>query len=744
MIYNSGIKNGKANKYRVNIQKNNKNYSIVLYVVEEKLQVSIKYTAYMSEEIFEYTNFYSFHQLHIINKYFRYFDNLEQISKDLDKLLKNNKVSIDEKNDFLILSIQVLLKNEKTNIVFKLLRNKINDFSSRKKDLRSPYFNKDYSKSSISMPKYNVNDNNKELKSIINDLNDRISVLENSRRYDSLPKEKKINQHNINMNDNKIYLNNLNNMLTRINKLEDLNQEKDNKIKELEDQISKYEGNISNIMSYPIYSIPNKSQKSRNENSYYINKKKISNRNSGEYEVEINPGTINESMNRYNDKNEQKLRSKRPNKKPSQESSKNSKKYYFNKIEENGVESNKKQSSDESYKDENSRKLKKYKSKSQRKNYNKKDNSSISKDEAESDDDNKKNKKYKKNKNKKESESEDDSEDGKNNNKDESDNDKNNIRDESEKSSEKKKKKNKKRKNSDSSDEKKLKNKKKNNSKLSDEKMKSKTIDNSMNQKEEIQKKMALTGLNMVEREDLKNYVNSRIFYTKKELQMVKNKIVKNKKHLHAYFEILYRASIDGDFEDTINSLCEGIYPQLILFYTDDGARFGIYIEKEKHTSFFGNVSYREVPGTSFLISLNSLKTYNILEGKKASDDREEKLCFGRSFYYNDNGSNWLINTPKNDFLRIKCIIGDKESSFGNINTNEIVGINKEYFLQDVEIFKVIIYPEGDDDEDENNKYIKEKEIKIKNYSKNDSNNNDNDSIKIKNVKIENEEGDQD
>ena len=107
-------------------------------------------------------------------------------------------------------------------------------------------------------------------------MNNKISVLENSRRYDSLPKENKNNQNNINMNDNKIYLNNLNNMLTRINKFEDLNQEKDNKIKELEDQISKYEGNIINIMSYPIYSIPNKSQKSRNENSYYINKKKIS------------------------------------------------------------------------------------------------------------------------------------------------------------------------------------------------------------------------------------------------------------------------------------------------------------------------------------------------------------------------------------------------------------------------------------------------------------------------------------
>ena len=62
---------------------------------------------------------------------------------------------------------------------------------------------------------------------------------------------------------------------------------------------------------------------------------------------------------------------------------------------------------------------------------------------------------------------------------------------------------------------------------------------------------------------------------------MVKNKIVKNRKHLHAYFEILYRASIDGDFEDTIYSLREGINPQLILFYTDDGPDL-LYILRKK------------------------------------------------------------------------------------------------------------------------------------------------------------------
>ena len=247
---------------------------------------------------------------------------------------------------------------------------------------------------------------------------------------------------------------------------------------------------------------------------------------------------------------------------------------------------------------------------------------------------------------------------------------------------------------------------------------------------------MEETGLPMVEREDLHKYINSRIFYTRKELQMVKNKIIKNKKHLHCYFDLLYRASVDGDYEEIIDSLCKGIYPQIIMFYTKEGARFGIYIEKEKHTNFFGKVTYKEIPGTSFLFSLNSLKIYDVLEGKKASDDEQEKLCFGKSFYYNSNNSNWFIKTPKNEFLFVECMIGDKECTFGNINTNEIVGKEKIYCLIDVEIYKVIIYPEGDDEE--NSKYVKETEIKIKNFNKKHS---DNDTITIKNVKIEAEEG---
>ena len=161
-----------------------------------------------------------------------------------------------------------------------------------------------------------------------------------------------------------------------------------------------------------------------------------------------------------------------------------------------------------------------------------------------------------------------------------------------------------------------------------------------------------------------------------------------------ALFDLLYRATVDGDNEKAINRTCEGIFPQLILFYTSDGARFGIYLEKEKYVSIFGNVSYKEIPGTSFLISLNSLKIYDILKGKKANDDKPEQLSFGRTFKFNRNNSNWLISIPKNGFLDVDCLVGDQESNFGKINVDEIFGTKKDFRLKEVEIFNVSIEPE--------------------------------------------------
>ena len=256
-----------------------------------------------------------------------------------------------------------------------------------------------------------------------------------------------------------------------------------------------------------------------------------------------------------------------------------------------------------------------------------------------------------------------------------------------------------------------------------------------------------ISGLPIIEREDIKNYINSRIFYTIREMQMVKSKITKGKKNVHAYFDLLYRASVDGDYEETINSLCEGAYPQITLFFTKEGARFGVYIDKEKSSSIFKKGAiYKEKPGTSFLFSLNTLKAFPIKEGEIATDNRTEKLCFGRTFRYNNNESNWLIYIPRNEFLGVDLMFGDKESSFGEINSNEIIGYVNNYHLKDVEIFKVLIEKDGnevidEDDEDKSYKNIDdEKEDKFGKKKKNKKEMNNDDTLDGDKSDEENEE----
>ena len=306
-----------------------------------------------------------------------------------------------------------------------------------------------------------------------------------------------------------------------------------------------------------------------------------------------------------------------------------------------------------------------------------------------------------------------------------------NSDEESENSSESEKKKKKKKRLSDSSEEiseKEIKNKSNLKEDSDEDKsnniiLKNKNNNININEKPPQLFESLSAGFPFVQRDpELKNYINSRIFFTKGELQMVKKQITKGKKNLHAYFDLLYRATFDQPKEESIISNCEGKYPQITLFYTKQGARFGVYVDKAKTTTFFKKeVIYKEKPGTSFLFSLNSLKTYPIEKGELATDNRPEKLCFGRTYRYNNNESNWLIYIPRNDFLDMDLTFGDKESSFGDIKTTEIIGLVNNYQLKDVEIFKVEIDNENgvglkDNDDDDNSRIniIEEKDNKKK------------------------------
>ena len=115
-------------KFRNNITKNNTNYSITHYVIKDKIHIIIKYSNIPSDEIYEFSNLFSFEMLQDINEYFTQFNNIHQISIDLDKLLKINDIIINEFKGNLILSIVTKVKNKPREISLNLFQNKLPDF----------------------------------------------------------------------------------------------------------------------------------------------------------------------------------------------------------------------------------------------------------------------------------------------------------------------------------------------------------------------------------------------------------------------------------------------------------------------------------------------------------------------------------------------------------------------------------------------------------------------------------------
>ena len=99
-------------KFRNNITKNNTNYSIAHYIVKDKIHIIVKYTNIYSDEIYEFSNLFSFEMLQGISEYFTQFNNIHQISVGLDKLLKNNDIIINEFKGNLILSIVTKDQNQ--------------------------------------------------------------------------------------------------------------------------------------------------------------------------------------------------------------------------------------------------------------------------------------------------------------------------------------------------------------------------------------------------------------------------------------------------------------------------------------------------------------------------------------------------------------------------------------------------------------------------------------------------------
>ena len=187
--------------------------------------------------------------------------------------------------------------------------------------------------------------------------------------------------------------------------------------------------------------------------------------------------------------------------------------------------------------------------------------------------------------------------------------------------------------------------------------------------------------------EKLGKYINSNIIFRKVELNLLKNKLSNNNKKIDIYFQLLYRATRDGDNDTIIKKLTLGYDDVMTLFYTNEEARFGIYIKRKKN-HYIKAKDRGEKPGTSFIIGFNNLVIYDIFKNKNGKGDYNKVLCFGCLDDTCTNGTKWMIYTPQNNFLNQRCVMGNGESLFRDYEVEQIVGPN-EYTIKEVEIFSV-------------------------------------------------------
>ena len=612
-------------------------YNIQLFNIQhEKIKIMIDIKNPYSDDYIEYSNIYTLNQFQEITRYYVLFQNIDELFEDLSRTIKEKNFSISHNGKLINLTIRVIINQNVNEVNFILDKNKVIDLSLQKDN---PYFyintassggswaNKN--KNSIEKSKRNVEISNiNELNTILSDLKDRITVLESSQNNEMLQNNKILYTKTNNTN---LAYNNDNTFGSGLDniliRLNKLEKETSNKDKIIEQMEQKIKYYES------IYKNPNNNI----DNNYLNNNNHLNtNNNYTNYNVPIYSNIPN---------NSQLLIKPTYYKYPLQSERLYSFTLYKNRFYNKNNNYNNyrlKQSKSEIYNSYNNENMSFDTKKEYYRNASYNDKKISFRDN-----------------NKSFGEKETFRSNRINNNSYANDINSNNFI-------------------------------KSNNSYLNTTMSNnSNAVDKNFNKYLFYKEKL---GIPLVPREDLKKYVNSRIIFTKNELRLLKSKLSNGNKKIHIFFDLLYRASVDGDVEEMIKNNIEDKEKLLTLFYTYEGARFGVYINRKKTTSLFKGKIYKEIPGTSFIVSLNYSRFFDISPNRISKEDStKDCLCFGKTFYLNSNGSNWLINTPRSKFLKKRCIIGNQSSDYMYFNPEIIVGNKKEYHIKDVEIFHVAI-----------------------------------------------------
>jgi hypothetical protein len=172
------------------------------------------------------------------------------------------------------------------------------------------------------------------------------------------------------------------------------------------------------------------------------------------------------------------------------------------------------------------------------------------------------------------------------------------------------------------------------------------------------------------EKEELEK---STILKSKEEILKIEEWINPNKK---IKFNLLYKASIDGDSIIKFHEKCDNKGATLIIIKIKTGYRFGGYNPLSWNTQN----NYKEHSST-FIFSLDKMKKYNIKENQIQYSTFMDVGCFAFG-----NGFDFVI---KDKCTQNNFSYSETPYSYNTIEECELTGGERNFIVDDYEVYSV-------------------------------------------------------
>ena len=184
---------------------------------------------------------------------------------------------------------------------------------------------------------------------------------------------------------------------------------------------------------------------------------------------------------------------------------------------------------------------------------------------------------------------------------------------------------------------------------------------------------------------NINEQIDSKIIKTKEEIELLSKRLtskgfIKNSKVI---FNLLYRASRDGDSPHDYHNKCDGKSNTLCVIQTIKGCKFGGYTET---TISSANNGLDVKDPNAFVFSLNKNKTYENLKKENYA------VCHSKNWGPIFRGDAFAV-WDKNFFSYNEHKVGTKSrSNYGIMNEDyEINNGDSNFGIKELEVFQIII-----------------------------------------------------